>query len=592
MKLLQRLRGVSIRFKLTAVILLLTLGPLLILHISDRYYVQTEMIRQANQTYSMALDQVSSYISDKARLARSLVNMLCGDASVQQQVSFNDMKRPDYTGAWLADVSEHQVIYKGYLLDAVSRVYLYLDGEGASFQETSVYKLLTDEQRKHFDQWYAEENSPNIFLPYSENKLKLKPQFIYLIAKIPSARQLGITYGLIQANISRSIFEDILRKSPASQNAALHLMDGMDNVFISTGDSAVNNEALRLITLQLKAGGSTLKQNMVNIDVEGKRYIAGLASVFGTNWHVVMLVPYTDVVGIMQNTNRFLLITMLLLALLVLPLTTLIIRVFTRPILSLKKGVAAITNGNYDVSVPRCGDAEIDQVIDSFNIMAAKTRETMTHQYEMGQALKSAELQVLQEQINPHFLYNTLDLLHWQARRAKADDIEDVVFTLSEFYKLSLGHGEEIVTIEHELRHVAAYMHIQNVRFMNRIQLVIDVPEIIRTHPIVKIILQPLVENSIQHGIREKDDESGTILITGRIDADELVLSVADDGVGMDEETLESILTRDRRGYGVYNVNYRLALHYGRKSCLQYTSCLGKGTTATMRIPYIRQLQR
>ena len=141
------------------------------------------------------------------------------------------------------------------------------------------------------------------------------------------------------------------------------------------------------------------------------------------------------------------------------------------------------------------------------------------------------------------------------------------------------------MTLGHELKHVSAYMQIQTIRFDGRIRLELDVPEELRQHSIVKIVLQPLVENSIRHGIREKEDASGTIVIRARRDGEALLLQVIDDGVGMDRQTLDSLFSEERRGYGVSNVNDRLVLHYGASARLRYESEPGQGTTVSMRIP-------
>lgn len=128
-------------------------------------------------------------------------------------------------------------------------------------------------------------------------------------------------------------------------------------------------------------------------------------------------------------------------------------------------------------------------------------------------------------------------------------------------------------------------MQVQNIRFDNQLRLVIDVPDELLSRPIVKIVLQPLVENSIQHGIREREEKSGTILIRAEIEGCFMKLSVTDDGVGMDEETLNGLMSDSGKGYGVSNVNDRLILHYGNSARLMYTSVPGTGTTVTMKIP-------
>lgn len=572
---------------LTFSLLLLSMIPLLGLTFINRYSIQHQLTMQSGEIYSMALQQAASFVSDKASLVRSLVNMICGDSTVQTLSDYSTLLTEEYEGEWMLDVSSNQIVYKGYLLGAVSRVTLYKDGVGESFESSRLFQRMNERQREQYYAWRLDNSRPHLFITLPESQSGRASQYIYLITKIPSTRRLGVSFGLIQASISASVFQSILHNTPASANTALYLLDGSGQVFAHSGSAPIEPSTFHTIRQNLQNETETEISNFTSIELSGRHYLAGIAQITNTGWQVAMLVPYDDMTSITQSANRYLLLTIGALLILIVPMTGLIARRFTQPILALQRGVNAISEGDYSVTIPRCDNNDFNQVIDSFNFMTTRTKEMMANQYEMGQALKNAELQMLQEQINPHFLYNTLDLLHWQARRVGAEDIVDVVHSLSQFYKLSLGHGMEIVSLEHELQNVIAYVHIQNVRFMNRIHLVIDVPEDVRTCSIVKIVLQPLVENSIQHGIREKDDESGTILITARAHDNEVILSVADDGVGMSEQTLAGLLERKHSGYGVSNVNERLVLHYGQNAKLQFESYPGGGTVVTTRIPYV-----
>lgn len=585
MKLIKAFIHSGIRIKLTIILLVMTLLPLSAMFISNRLSVQSELRSQSSKTYARSLMQVSNYVSDKACLARSVLVMLFGDVDVQGGTSFDKLTSTDYESAWLADISKRRVVYSGYLFGAVSRVYLYNDHVGTSFQTTSVYYALTDAQKAQFEQWINTPDSPCTFLILNDEHVQYKPQYIYLVAKIPSAKRLGVQLGLLQANISVSTFEEILKSAPGSPNTTFYLLDDQGRPFIRTGSRPIGNPLMEKLVAQLP---ETSGGDLTNIFMDGESYMAGITPIQGTGWKAVMLVPTSDMADITRHADTILLITIVVLLLIILPTITFVTRSFTKPIFSLRQGVLAIADGDYSVTVPPCATPEINQVIDSFNLMVKRTQEMMVKQYEMGQNLKNVELQVLQEQINPHFLYNTLDLLHWQARKAGAQDISDVVYALSEFYKLSLGRGEELVTIDHELRHISAYMRIQNIRFTNQTTLIIDVPQEVRDCTIVKITLQPLVENCIQHGIREREDEKGTVIIRGFMDGHDAVLTIQDDGVGMDEATLASLFVRERAGYGVRNVNQRLLLHYGSVARLQYTSAPGKGTTVTLRIPDAR----
>ena len=188
------------------------------------------------------------------------------------------------------------------------------------------------------------------------------------------------------------------------------------------------------------------------------------------------------------------------------------------------------------------GEDEIGSLYRAFNEMVRGTRNLMDEKYELGKQAKTAELKALQSQINPHFLYNTLDMIKWFSYSGRNEDIDKVVTELARFYKLTLNRGKEIVTVEDEIVHSKAYVSIQNYRFEGTIELVTDFSEEVLTRSIPKITLQPLIENSILHGILEKTDE-GIIRITGECKGDETILYLEDDGIGMEPEQVQKILT-------------------------------------------------
>ena len=223
--------------------------------------------------------------------------------------------------------------------------------------------------------------------------------------------------------------------------------------------------------------------------------------------------------------------------------------------------------------------------------MIKKIIELIDEQYRSGQQVKQAELKALQAQINPHFLYNTLDLIKWKSIEHEVPDIESIVYALAKFYKLSLNKGKDIVSIEDEIAHVKVYVEIQNQRFENGISLQVDVDRKLFNYSILKIILQPIVENSILHGILEKDSRCGTIKITGSLNNGIITFFVEDDGVGMSEEKVRQLFldgySNQNNGYGVRNINDRIKLHYGSQYGISFKSILGQGTMVKITIPAV-----
>lgn len=231
---------------------------------------------------------------------------------------------------------------------------------------------------------------------------------------------------------------------------------------------------------------------------------------------------------------------------------------------------------------------EIEQIFYNFNYMTERVRELLIEHYRMGKSVQAAELKALQAQINPHFLYNTLDLINWMALDYDADEIADISKDLARFYRLSLNHGKNLISIGEEIEHVEAYVRIENVHFDGAIDLTVDVPDEIRSFSCPNIILQPFVENSIVHGIADHPEiKSCKVHIQATLTDGVITFKVADDGPGIGKDDIASLLDyrEDSKGYGVRNINFRLKLYYGEDFGVSYETGLQTGTTAIVRIP-------
>jgi len=331
------------------------------------------------------------------------------------------------------------------------------------------------------------------------------------------------------------------------------------------------------------------KGDLKEITYQGKTFLMGIRSIEKSDWKVVMLVPISDLLATSNQFIKQMLISLIIIMLLSLPLIYLISRSLTSRIIHLKNMMTDFSLGRKVELEKSHNNDEITDLTNSFFHMQEHIEELMQEQYKQGFEIKDLELQVLQSQINPHFLYNTLDMIYWMGVKNKAPDISTAAAELGQFYKLSLGQGEKIVSIEDEIRHIEAYIKLQNMRFHNSINFQNDIPIYLYSYQIIKVTLQPLIENAINHGIREKENECGTILLSGKKNADKLYLSIHDDGIGMSQEQLLNICKKRTHsaghGYGVWNINERIKLTYGEEYGLQYQSIPGQGTTVTILLP-------
>ena len=244
-----------------------------------------------------------------------------------------------------------------------------------------------------------------------------------------------------------------------------------------------------------------------------------------------------------------------------------------------------VQEGSMDMQVGSDDRDEIGMLYRGFGSMMKRIRTLINEVYLSKITQKEAELKALQAQINPHFLYNTLSLINWKALAAGEEDISRMTLAMSTFYRTALNRGRNVLQVEAELSNTRAYLEIQSMLHDGDFDYEIEVqPEILQCESL-NLILQPLVENAIHHGIEEKTDGRGKITVRGWKEDNCVWFMVEDNGVGMEQKVADKILTMESKGYGVRNVDERIRLCYGEKYAMKVESVVGKGTKMTIHFP-------
>lgn len=231
------------------------------------------------------------------------------------------------------------------------------------------------------------------------------------------------------------------------------------------------------------------------------------------------------------------------------------------------------------------GTREVQNLSDSFGHMVGRIQQLMTTVREEEIVLRKTELKALQAQINPHFLYNTLSMMNWMAIRSNQMDISKVTLALSTFYRTALSKGEDMVTVENCIRNMEAYLEIQLTMHDNNFTVEWETDPEIKNEKMPKLLLQPVVENAIEHGIDEKEEGDKKISLSFKGVGDDVVITVRDNGMGMEQEKAETLVTYQAKGYGLKNVNDRIRLLYGEEYGIRIFSAPGEGTNVVMRFP-------
>ena len=297
-----------------------------------------------------------------------------------------------------------------------------------------------------------------------------------------------------------------------------------------------------------------------------------------------------------KQIGRFMVVCSILIAVLIAVVAVsavMIVSGILQPIRQLNSVTEKIAQGDFNARAQVNSDDEVAELAVSFNKMAGNMQSLIDKVKEDERKMRKADLRLLQEQIQPHFLYNTLDTIVWLIESNEPDEAVTMVVTLSDFFREILSKGKEFISIKEEEKHISSYLQIQEMRYRDILEYDIQLDQVIYKYQILKLTLQPVVENALYHGIKYKRAK-GCIHIHGEKEGDIIRLTVRDDGVGMDEEELaqlrqqiEKPCQETEKGFGLANVNERIHMYFGYEYGMKIESEKGKGTTVEIVIPAI-----
>jgi two-component system, sensor histidine kinase YesM len=592
-----RHRIFTIRKKMLTSYFVLIFSPLIAITIVSYKNVSKGYQEQIEYSANQSFDQAKRYLEYKINSLIKTSDIVYYDNNVQSILEKG--QREDY----LNDIVEQNIdmikldnfLYTFRDTQDIFRVSLYVnDGLMYSNQDinfsnlrgikdSGIYSKVMDSKDKVY--WLPPEEVRN------EGNSNLKLNVISLLRKIKNLNRYGEILGIVKVSILESQVKDIMLKANITKNGVVYIQNSEGEVISSS-----NPEALERININKKTRdelvNNTISWSSMNINNE--KYIVNSKGINNTDWNMVTVIPYSEILAPSNKIRDLMMSLVLIIGVITYAVAYINSNSLTKRISLLSRKMKKVQLGELDVSIYSKSNDEIGTLMNSFNYMIEKINDLVEEKYKIGKEIKNAELKALQAQINPHFLYNTLDLINWKAIDNNVPEIAETAQALAKFYKLSLSKGKDIISIEDEIKHVATYVQIQNLRFDNRIKLIVDVDEAIYQYYIMKILLQPIVENSIIHGILEtRDDQDGTIILKGIIDIDIIILTIEDNGVGMGHNEIKDLFINNisltGNGYGVRNINDRIKLVYGKDYGLTYSSILGKGTKVEIRIPALKK---
>ena len=569
--------------------------PLILVQILLCFLCYPQVVRHYREKtdYSMeqSVSQAISFTESYLRNMTYLANMVEDNGVIQNTLSADGFgeERP-YMEQWLEYYELNKEFNSYEISNSIYRFCLYVPDEvmyaGNQYYFDGVSRLK--ERSDYVDLRYAL-NTGEDYVAISRERDGVDQQdtsqMVTLYHRIASKKEKEEELGICSISVSAKYFQDIMKNANITSEGLVYLMSENGRMITSSNSSILQKMQKKGILLNYGAELFMEKKK------EGqKEYYITRQNVDGASWQMILIIPENEY----EDQYRFLWLSAALMlgsmiAVIVL-MSYLLSGYYVGRLKKLNVEMTGLESGNLNANLPiTTEEDEIEEIYHNFNGMVQEVQRLMQEHYQLGKEVKMAEVRALQAQINPHFLYNTLDLINWICMDYGAEEIGTLTWNLARFYRLSLNHGKSLISIGEEVEHVEVYVNIENYHFDNAISLEVDVPEELKSYACLNIILQPFVENAIVHGIAEKPDiESCEIRICARREEQDIVFSVQDDGPGVDVKEMQKETQQDIRtaqhGYGVRNINFRLKLCFGEKYGVTYLES-EKGTHVEIKIP-------
>lgn len=523
-----------------------------------------------NQGY----EQVYQSLQDRMNRVHNLSTLLAVNDTIKKTFKLTE-KDMDLIGqlAYFENISSYS--YALELTFDLDDIIYYIDDDFViARNQTGRYRPISAIQKTDWYRQLAENNGRPTWVSFSGAAKGEKEKYIAVTRTLWDENDYSKAVGIIAVLIDKKEIKKMLINSEKNQYFYLEKEDG--TFLVSNLKEESENQ---FPSIQVESSKSFRKVKLLEED-----YYLRSSQVGSSDVRLISLIPADAISKALNNMTyqmgmMYALVSFLLI-ILIYPLT----KSITYRIKLLHHQIGQIKTGEMKELVIEPHTDEIGRLITSYNYMVKRMEELMARQFVLGQEKTGAELKALQSQINPHFLYNTLDMINWMAQKNETENISEVIQAMSKFYRLSLSKGKDIITIREEIRMCEAYMDIQKRRFKGRIRFEEEVQEDIYDYLIPKITLQPFIENAIVHGICEKEDGRGVVMLTGWMEDDYIHLSVTDDGKGMSQEDKGNSKGSQ---YGLENIEKRLSLFYGQEISVEVESSLGIGTCVSIHIPLV-----
>lgn len=541
-------------------------------------YLESNLIYRSQAGIEQTNQLVAYYMSTVSYNMNTLVNSDVLHKIIEQDENTLETSQQSIEANQLRNLLSNYRIK-----NEISNVILYVDKYASYVSYDNENALVQHLDTIKETPWYQiteTSSAGSIIIPPS---ILGEKEYIAYTKPVRHSGNYTITVGLLRFNIRTSDITKILMQSLQDSEDFTYIVNNNGNLVCESGE---NQLYLPFEEIDKYNDGQVHQINISNSPI-----VVYVNAIENTDWNLVYVIPYARILSKMYSQNIFLLTLFILLTTLGFVFIYFFFKLFLNRISLIKEHMSNIQAViPPPLPEPKHTD-EIGDLMTAYNYMLSRMDVLMKEQYSLGNQIHEAKMKALYEQINPHFLYNTLAMIEWLAEDGQKEDISRVISALSNFYKLCLNKGIENVYLKEEIQIIESFIYIQNMRFGTSISLDCKIEDIYENMILPKLTLQPLVENSLVHGILKRRDKSGFIKISISSDNQNFCITVSDNGIGIPADRLEHLnngtLQNNSKHYGVKNILQRLSLYYGQNSTLTYESEPLVLTTATLIIPYI-----
>ena len=409
-----------------------------------------------------------------------------------------------------------------------------------------------------------------------------RPWVITLSRGIRNFSNSGEKEGVFFIDLNYSAISELCDQNTIGKKGYAFILDESGNIVYHPQQQQLYNELqTENIDLIVKSKEDTVRTEKGN---RGKLYSISRSN--KTGWTVVGCMSVSELLRKSNQAQSIYVLISVLLMIVALLFSRFLAKSLTYPLQRLRDSMSRVQEGHFDgADVEIDSENEIGSLTKSFNVMTHRIQDLMEQNVKEQEAKRKSELKALQSQINPHFLYNTLSMMNWMAIRSNQMEISKVTLALSTFYRTALSKGEDVVTVENCIQNMEAYLEIQLTMHDHNFSVDWDIDPTIKNEKMPKLLLQPVVENAIEHGLDEKEDGDKKIFLSFKGKGDDVEITVRDNGLGMEQEKAETLVTYQAKGYGLKNVNDRIRLLYGENYGIHIFSSPDEGTTVIMKFP-------